>query len=352
MDTSFALMSSQVLSPATKLGECQFSPNWHEQLVAVRLQVAPTDQAATHRALSELLGELGADNRPFDWRAEATHRANGQLIDREQWTPSLGEDNDLHSAGIARADPNLGGDGSFYVVARTGGGAAARNLHTWVLSNPDKTVGELIHSPEYRVAEEYSNRNARRICALIAGAVTPGAIERVIKAEPDTSAASGIGNVAPPVLAVPTVQHTYNTLTTYDVGVAAARHGGAVRYVGAESSATPNSHVLVAHGASDGFVLRAIGAERESVPLVPTQLHDAQGDNKRYAARQDSSPAAFKQHVYAHFLTRSGQPASSATRALWAESPIGAPLGAGDTRLVPYVLIVHGKPARSLTGGA
>lgn len=344
---------SQVLSPDTKLRECQFSPNWHEQLVAVRLAVAPTDQAATHRALSELLGELSADNRPFDYRAEVAHRANGQLIDAEQWTPSFGEDNDLHSAGIVRADANLGGDGAYYVVARTGGGAAARNLHTYVLSNPDKTVGELLHTPEYRVAEEYASRNARRICALIAGALTPGALDTVIKATPDTSAAPGSSNVAPPALAVPTVHHTFNTLTARNVGAAAAQHGGAVLYLGAESGTnTAGSHALIARGATDGFLLRPIGAERVSVPLVPTQQHDAQQSNAQFWTRQQTAPSAFKQHVYAHYLTRTGETPSSATRALWAESPIGASIGANDARLVPYVLIVHGKPARSLTGGA
>jgi len=342
---------SVVLSPATKLGDYRFAPNWHEQMVAVRLAVAPTDQVATHKAISELLGELAHDNQPFDWRAEVTHRTNGQRIDAERWTPSFGEENDVRSAGIVHADANLGGDGGFYVVARTGGGAASRALNTFVLDNPNMTVGELMQRPEYRVAEEYASRNARRICALIAGALTTGAVSTLIKTEPDLMAARGSSNVAAPVLAVPTVHHTYNTLTASNVGAAAARQGGAVVYVGAENNtAAPGTHALIACGAIDGFVLRPIGAACTNVSLVPTRMHDSQQDNQRFWARKEGSGSDFKRHVYSRYLTRTGETPSSATRALWVESPIGLSIGTNDVRLVPYVLIVHGKPALSLTG--
>ena len=137
----------------TKLGDIQFSPNWHEQHVVVPLAASPTDHAAARSAIAQLMAELQRDNRPFDWDAEVAHRVNGQLIDAEQWTPSFGEDGDLHSAGVVRADPmrNTTGDSRFYVVARTGSGAAGARLNQFVLSNPMvdvalvgmRTVGEV-----------------------------------------------------------------------------------------------------------------------------------------------------------------------------------------------------------------
>ena len=328
----------------TKLGDIQFSPNWHEQHVVVPLAASPTDHAAARSAIAQLMAELQRDNRPFDWDAEVAHRVNGQLIDAEQWTPSFGEDGDLHSAGVVRADPmrNTTGDSRFYVVARTGSGAAGARLNQFVLSNPAMTVGEFVKTPQYRVTEEYAKRNALRICALIAGALTDRDVKALVPAVADNNAAATIGsNIAAPMLAVPSVHHSFNTLAPAHTQV------GGLMYVGAETSAVgTSSSALIAYGASEGFVLRPIGADRAEMPLVQTQHHTGQQSNEKFWRRQ-ANAADHRQHVYSHFVTRTGETPSSASRVLWAESGIGSSIRADDTPLSPYVLVVYGKPPRN-----
>jgi hypothetical protein len=339
-----------VIGLSTPLGQCKFSPNWHEQLVAAPLRVSPTDHGATREAIAALLGELSRDTHPFDIGTEVAQRAAGQMSDAEHWTVSLGDDDDNRSAGIVRSDPLHGGDGSFWVVARTGGGAPARNLHTFVLSHPTMTVGELLQAPEYTVARDYASRNARRIGALIAGALTTGPLSAVVAAERDPTAVSHDG-AAPPALLVPTVHHSFNAFSTR--GLPAGSKPGSVLYLGSEAcGALVGSHVLVAQGADCGFLLQPVGSDRGNVPLEPIEQHDVQQTNTRFWTRLQTSPAAHKQHVYTHFLTRVGEPLSSAARPLWRESPIGGGISApGTQRLTPYVLVVAGKPARSMGGG-
>ena len=338
------------LALSTPLGQCKFSPNWHEQLVAAPLRVAPTDHGATREAISALLGELARDVHPFDVGTEVAQRAAGQTRDAEHWTVHLGDEDDNHSAGIVRSDPLHGGDGRFWVVARTGGGAPARSLHTFVLSNPTMTVGELLQAPAYTVARDYAERNARRIGALIAGALTTGPLGSVVAADRDPIAVSHDG-AAPPPLLVPTVHHTFNAFSAR--GLPVDSKPGSVLYLGSEAcSATTGSHALVVQGADCGFLLQPVGSGRATVPLEPIAQHDVQQTNSRFWTRLQNSPAAHKQHVYTHFLTRAGEPLSSAARPLWRESPIGGGIEpAGAQRLVPYVLVVAGKPARSMGGG-
>jgi hypothetical protein len=328
--------------PRTKpLGECNFAPDWFEQHLAAPLRVPTVDQARAHEAIGELLRELNGDKHTFDIGAEVEQRRAGRLTDAHHWTPSLGDDGDMRCAGIARGDDNR-----LWVVARTGGGEPARALHRFVLANPTMSVGALIKTPEYTVARDYAQRNAQRVGALIAGALTSGALSTVVECRHDSAAAAAEG-MAPPPLVVPTVHHTFNMLS--DANMPFGSPANSVLYVRAEvNGAAPGSHVLVAHGADQGFVLRPLGADRNSAaPAVATRTHDEQQSNTQYWTRVSSNSAAHKHYVYGHFLTRGGQPLSSAARSLWGESSIGGDIGSGAIRLAPYVFVVSGNAARS-----
>jgi len=331
-----------VVLPADKpLAECTFSPNWLEQHVAVPLRVPVVEQSAARSAIRDLLREMANDKHTFDIGAEVANRRAGQITDAHEWAPSLGDDGDTHYAGIARSD-----DSRMWVVVRVGSGGPGRALHSFVLSNPTMSVGELVQRPEYTVACDYARRNAQRVGALLAGALTSGALSTIVDCRPDAMAAQADGsNVAPPPLVVPMVHNSFNMLSDRGAPV------GHVRYVGAEvNMAAPGSFALVAHGADHGFVLQPLGADRSvAVPTVATRTHDEQQSNPQYWTRVTHNGAAHKQYVYSHFLTRNGDTLSSAARALWGESSIGAGIDAprGGIRLAPFVFVVAGNAARN-----
>jgi hypothetical protein len=209
------------------------------------------------------------------------------------------------------------------------------------------TVGEFVDRPEYALAEQASSRNARRIAALIGGAFTTAGVNTVMEVEPDRATYRSHPQIAAELLAVPSHQVVYNCFDTVGLPHEISSRGHAVLYRdGVANVNRARGEVLKMLDANVGFVLRSRDPSATFVePIASSRMFERQEDNHVFMAQKQVDRHACRQHAQNSYLTREGGAPSSNSRVFWHTSAAetAAP---SDTRLVPHVMVVYGKPAR------
>ena len=193
-------MTSLVVSKKAKLASLQdvvANRPWHTQVLAARLKVPVHDSNAARSRLSALLREQAVDHTPFDWDAELRNMEAHQPTDAQRAQSEREERireslearidkhrlagsnhwlrvavNDNYVTGLAASDITNGGDGHQYVVVNVCDEKVSQRLQAFFNAHPEMTVSEFVDSPQYHLSRSYQERNARRVAARIAAAIT------------------------------------------------------------------------------------------------------------------------------------------------------------------------------------
>jgi hypothetical protein len=346
-----------IVTRKTPLEALTLSPEWFEQLHAVRLNVRPADLASCRASVARLAAQIAADVQPFDYLAEVErHRTGRSAQDTAPWTVTIGDENDTRASGITvTSNVTHGGNGQYWVVVNTSGGEPARRLHEFALANPKMSVERFVATPEYAVAEHWARRNAQRLAALIAGAIdVDRPLEQIVRVTPDIHAATPAENYGRELLAVPTHSAVFNRFELDRVPPVVRRYDGGqgALYIGREVSLSSTNTILKILDPSKGFLIRhhAEGGKVDVESVKSVITHEAQDQNTAYWKSKTADPTAHREHVYAHYVNRRGEKPSSAAKALWHEES-NAVLLANDIQLAPFVLIIDAKQAASETRG-
>lgn len=334
-----------------QLGECNFSPSWFvTQLAAPLLKPVPAD---ARERVASMLKLQSSQQQPYDLHHEVQNKTPG---DAQEWTPSFGDSlhgEDNFVSGVFYSDPSTGGDGRHWLVIRAGTDHVGEQLHQFVLDNPQMSVGEFVQTRQYNTAKRYATRNARRLGALIAGALVNDhqGLEDLIECEPDTMSRTR-GNLLPPMLIKPTHFYQTNALE-HDSLPRHIKQSEQLYYLGNDVTASDSatSPVLKLIDARRGFLLHRAtpGANQNDWlhPIAPADTYDRQEDNEDFwRTKQLDKGRLHKQHVHQKYLNRQGEVPSSASKPLWNQRWIGDQVPDYGVRLTPHVVIIHGKQAR------
>jgi hypothetical protein len=377
-------MSLDNLTMKTRLGDisASLSPEWFTQLVCATLKQTnvAVNTTLVNTAFAQLGEEMAASPAsPFDYHAELEHRLNNPhtVRDKSAWQPHFGsgEDDDVHVAGLAAVARGNGVPMTqrHAIVVRSDAGHVGKELHAWVLSHPDATVGELIHSPQYQMASDYAHRNALRVAATIAASLTAGHPGTLVPCEVDRRCAnyaqcvrndgSSAPTTAPALLVRPTIHVVANNFTRAQGGgggggddaVLYHRDSTSMHTPGAMASIGGEMRTLLFVDACNGFALRQADPVRQSiVPVQQLRRYATQDVNSEFFANKEDTlrRQAWSEHVRNHYITRQGQVPSSNSRAFWHIGAAPNSLRATDIPLTPIKFFIHGKQARSVSSSS
>lgn len=340
-----------IVTRKTPIGTLTLAPEWFDQLHATRVAVRPADLPTCRANVARLAAEMAANVQPFDYLAEVERCRLGRTQDTAPWSVSIGDENDTRASGVTvTSNITHGGNGQFWVVVNTSGGEPARRLHAFALSHPELTVEQFVATPEYRVAEHWSRRNAQRLGALIAGAIdVDRPLSQIIACAPDVHASPPTENVGMEMLATPTHAVTFNRFELERLPTVIRRHEGGqgALYLRREANMAAATDVVKILDPSKGFIIRHNSSGRVEVEPVQTSImHDMQEQNQSFWRSKQADTDAHREHVYSHYVNRRGEKPSSAARALWRDESTEQ-LRSSDTQLAPYVLIIDAKQAVS-----
>jgi len=307
-------------------------------------------ETAMHSALQALGAEMAQQTAaPFDYGAELEHykRSGGTRIqDAAPWRAELHGHN--ATAGVVRhiesgALPDYG------VVVRTSAGPVGKKFAQFVRANPDMTVMQLQDTPEYKVARHYSERNAARIAANIAGAMLADPSYPVSNASPvrfDHSAVRESEYRSAPLLAVPAAHTRYNDI----IGNAVPGRGQAAdsrdsAYIGSLASAGPMTNQLLYHRDHiKGFALEPAGAtpSAATTPVWDVARHMAVDENSAYREALHRDARAWRAKLSQTYKHVDGTPVAPTTAMLWqsSERP-GRAQAAGAINLAPVAMFIN-----------
>lgn len=358
---------ARVCARDLRLGATSFNPKWHEQQLFVPLLLTHIAPEEARARISAMLAEHSDEQtrRPqYDLPAEAAaHRTalardTPRTTDAAQWRVHFGDDDDEHHVqGIVRVEEPVSSVRKYGVVVTSGGGPAATALHSFVLAHPEMTVGELLHTPEYRLSAEYASRNARRIAALIGGALTAAGLETVMPCEPDRRDFQPHEQIASEMLACPTLHVTHNCFDEHGLPPQLRTPGvrdevfyrtGVQNLFNGANDGRGNVRSLRMLDVRAGFVQRTHRLTDACTGVEPVAAFitcPSQMDNEAFMQSKENR-AQLRANTQRHFLTRGGGVPSSNARAFWRFAASPDSIHPADVRLVPEVMIVHAQNAR------
>lgn len=254
--------------------------------------------------------------------------ATATVCSEEHWKPQLHSPTDTF--GVVSSGKQ--GMGPYSVVVKSTAGPAGQAAFKFAAANPNMTMDKFYSSHPNIIASNYAERNARRLAALVGGAVTRNLstpIPIIMQgAHVDHVVTTKIGDdVARPVLAVPKYYSRFNQLVDdrYD--------NTSLRFpYGVIDKRDPNigSEFLVQYGSLSGFGVlskntgapAADGVEVAPVLAHQVQRHKSSDANADYTNMVSVDRDGLRALVKNTYIPLDGSKASSRSSYFWSTSDL------------------------------